>query len=70
MPDEEDAELGRCRGVEDAERNSVCCNEDREGSKEGKHGCAVNDQGGLGLHFREFFVYRSLVYLKYRLLFI
>lgn len=57
VPDEEDAELGRCRRVEDAERDTVCCNEDREGSKEGKHGCAINDQGGLGLHVRELLVY-------------
>ena len=64
MSDEEDAELGGCRGVEDAERNSVCCDEDREGSKEGKHGCAINDQGGLGLHV-ELPVCRSLLVLRH-----
>ena len=56
VPDEEDAEFGRCGAVEDAERSSVCCDEDREGSKEGKYGCTINDQGGGGLHLHDLLV--------------
>ena len=48
MPDEEDAELGGRRGMEDAERSSVCDYEDREGCEEGEDGCTVDYQGGGG----------------------
>ena len=56
MPDEEDAELGSCRSVEDAERSSVCCDEDREGCEEREHGCPIDNEGGwgrLGLHVHD-----------------
>ncbi len=48
VPDKEDAELGSCRGMEDAERNSVRRDEDREGCEEGEDGCTIDYQGGRG----------------------
>lgn len=64
VPDEEDAELGWCKTMEDAERSSVCCDEDREGCEEGENGCTVDYQGGgrrLGLHVHEWLRGRSLL---------
>ena len=57
VPDKEDAKLGSCRGMKDAEGNSVCCDEDREGCEEREDGHTIDDQGGgraLGLHARHF----------------
>lgn len=58
VPDEEDAEFGSRRDMEDAERSSICCDEDREGCKEGEDGCLIDYQGArrrLGLHVRELY---------------
>ena len=62
VPDEKDAELGRCRGMEDAEGGGICCDEDRKGCEEGEDGCTINHQGGrsrLSFHVRDLVVWPS-----------
>ena len=60
VPDEENAKLGSCGGMEDAERSSVRCDKDGEGCKEGEDGFTVDYQGGrgrYGLHVGELVVW-------------
>ncbi len=52
VPDEEDAELGSCRGMEDSKRDCIRCDEDGEGSEEGEYGCAIDYQCRGSLHVR------------------
>ena len=44
VPNEEDAELGSCRLVEDTKRDSIRCDENRESCEEGKDGGTINYQ--------------------------
>ena len=43
VPDEQDAELGCGRSMQDAKRYRVRDYEDREGCEEGENGCTIND---------------------------
>ena len=43
MPDEENAELGSRRGMQEVQRGGVCYDEDRKGCEKGEDGGAIDD---------------------------
>ena len=43
VPNEEDAELGSGRGMQDVQRSGVCYDEDRKGCEKGEDGGTIDD---------------------------
>ena len=43
VPNEEDAQLGSCRGMQEVQRSGVGYDEDRKGCEKGEDGGAIDD---------------------------
>ena len=50
VPYEQDAKLGRCRGVQEADRGKICDYEEGESCEKTTDGIAVNHKSGLSFH--------------------